>query len=42
MRDNDYDIMKNKNMQLTNELKTLQKYYDSKVEECESLESSKQ
>lgn len=42
MRDSDYDIMVNKNAQLVNELKTLQKYFDAKVEECEALELSKQ
>lgn len=42
MRDNDYDIMKNKNSKLLNELKTLQKYYDSKVEEWETIEANKQ
>lgn len=33
MRDSDYDAMKIKNTQLKNELNTLQKYYNSKIEE---------
>ena len=40
MRDNDYDAMKIKNIQFQNELNTAQKYNNSKIEECASLENS--
>ena len=40
MRDNDYDTMKIKNIQLQNELNTAQKYHCLKAEECVTLECS--
>lgn len=40
MRDNDYEAMKNKNTKLRNELNTLQKYFQAKVNEIEEQDKT--
>jgi len=42
MQDHDYEVMKNKNIKLRNELSTLNKYFKAKVNECEEMDRANQ